>query len=81
LVFGQTGDDTTAAGLRLALTVGCTFLLAGAGFGLTLLPLSVAVWRRAYWSTRRRIYFTVLACGAIVAAPLLLHYHLLGYWF
>ena len=75
------GDDAAADGLRLALTAGCTFLIAGAVAGLSLVPLSIRVWRRRYWSTPRRIYFYALAVGAVVASPLLLHYHLLGYWF
>jgi len=63
------GDDAAADGLRLALTAGCTFLIAGAVAGLSLVPLSIRVWRRRYWSTPRRIYFYALAVGAVVASP------------
>jgi len=77
----QTGDDTAADGLRFALRVGCTFLLAGAAAALALVPLSVMVWRKAFWSTPRRVWFYALAAAATVAVPLLLHYHLPRYWF
>ena len=81
LILLQRGDDAAAGGLRLALTVGCTFLTVGAIVGLLLVPLSIRAWRRRYWSAPRRIYFNALAVSAVVASPLLLHYHLLGYWF
>ena len=81
LILLQRGDDAAADGLRLALTVGCTFLILGAVVGLSLVPLSIRAWRRRYWSAPRRIYFCALAVSAVVAAPLLLHYRLLGYWF
>jgi O-antigen/teichoic acid export membrane protein len=81
LILLQRGDDAAAGGLRLALTVGCTFLTVGAVVGLSLVPLSIRAWRRRYWSAPRRIYFNALAVSAVVASPLLPHYHLLGYWF
>jgi len=81
LVLAHQGDDAAADGLRLALRAGCTFLLAGTALGLALVPLSLRVRREAYWSVPRRVYFYALAIGAVVAAPLLLHYHVLGYWF
>jgi CubicO group peptidase (beta-lactamase class C family) len=81
LVLAHQGDDAAADGLRLALRTGCTFLLAGTALGLLLVPLSLRVRRGAYWSAPRRAYFYALATGAVVAAPLLLHYHVLGYWF
>jgi CubicO group peptidase (beta-lactamase class C family) len=81
IVLAHRGDDAAAESLRLALAAGCTFLLAGTAVGLTLVPLSLQVWRGRYWSARRRLYYYALAVGAVAAAPLLLHYHLLGYWF
>jgi hypothetical protein len=81
LVLVHQGDDAAADGLRLALRTGCTLLLAGTALGLVLVPLSLRVRREAYWSAPRRTYFYSLALGAVVAAPLLLHYHVLGYWF
>jgi hypothetical protein len=81
LVMTHSGDNQAAAGLRQALTVGCSFLLAAVGVALTLVPLTVRVWREKYWGAARRTYFTILAVGALIAAPLLLHYHLLGFWF
>ena len=80
LVLGHTGDDAAAHGLRLALTVGLTLLLAGAAVGLALVPLCARAWRGRYWSPARRVYFTVLAAGPLLALPLLWRYHLLGYW-
>lgn len=65
----------------LALTVGLTFLHAGTVVGLALVPISLSAWRKRYWGTARRVYFTTLAIGAIITVPLLLRYHLLGYWF
>jgi hypothetical protein len=81
LILLHRGDDAAADGLRLALMAGCTFLIAGAVVGLSLVPLSIRVWRRRYWSPPRRIFFYALAGSAVLAVPLLLHYHLLGYWF
>lgn len=81
LVLLHQGDDAAADGLRLALRVGCTFLIAGTAVGLLLVPLSLRVRSQAYWSAPRRAYFYALATGALVSAPLLLHYHVLGYWF
>lgn len=81
LALTHRGDDTASDGLRLALTVGLTLLLAGTAVGLALVPLSLRAWRERYWSAARRVYFTTLAIGALIAAPLLLRYHLLGYWF
>jgi hypothetical protein len=81
LVLAHTGEDAAANALRLALIVGCTFLLAGVVVALALVPLSVRVWRAGYWSRPRRLYFYALASGALIAAPLLLHYRLVGYWF
>jgi CubicO group peptidase (beta-lactamase class C family) len=81
LVMTHSGDNQAVAGLRQALTVGCSFLLAAVGVALTLVPLTVRVWREKYWGAARRTYFTILAVGALIAAPLLLHYHLLGFWF
>jgi len=81
MVLTHQGDDSAADALRQALTVGLTFLLAGTVVGLTLIPLSIHAWRARYWTAARRTYFTMLAAGVLVAAPLLLWYHLLGYWF
>ncbi|MDH5537572.1 MAG: beta-lactamase family protein [Betaproteobacteria bacterium] len=81
LILMHRGDDAAADGLRLALTVGCTFLIAGTAVGLSLVPLSIRVWQRRYWSPPRRTFFYALAGSAVLAVPLLLHYHLLGYWF
>jgi CubicO group peptidase (beta-lactamase class C family) len=81
LLLMNTAEDSAAGALRFALAVGCTFLLAGVVVGLALVPLSWRVWRGGYWSRPRRVYFFTLAVGVTVAAPLLLHYHLLGYWF
>lgn len=81
LILLHRGDDAAADGLRLALTAGCTFLIAGSVVGLSLVPLSVRVWQRRYWSAPRRVFFYALAGSAVLAVPLLLHYHLLGYWF
>jgi hypothetical protein len=80
LILLHRGDDAAADGLRLALTAGCTFLIAGSVVGLSLVPLSMRVWQRRYWSAPRRIFFYALAGSAVLAVPLLLHYHLLGYW-
>jgi hypothetical protein len=44
-------------------------------------PLCLRVSRAAYWSAPRRFAFYALAAGVVAAVPLLLHYHLLGYWF
>lgn len=81
LVLACGGQDGAADALRMGLIVGCTFLLAGVLAALALIPLSVRVCRLRYWSRPRRLVFYALASGAVVAAPLLLHYHLLGYWF
>jgi CubicO group peptidase (beta-lactamase class C family) len=81
LVLLHQGDDAAADGLRLALKAGCTFLLAGTCVGITLVPLCLRVSRAAYWSAPRRFAFYALAAGVVAAVPLLLHYHLLGYWF
>jgi hypothetical protein len=81
LVLAHTGEDAAADDLRLALIVGCTFLLAGVLVALALVPLSLRVWRLGYRSRPTRLVFYALASGAVIAAPLLLHYHLLGYWF
>ena len=80
LVVMHRGDDSAAAGLRLALYAGLTFLLVGALIALTLPPLAVTAWRKRYWGPARRMYFTVLASSVLIALPLLYHYHLLGYW-
>lgn len=79
LVLTHRGDDA-AAGLRFALTVGLTILLLATVVGLTLPPLAVAAWRGRYWSAGRRIHFSLLALGIVIAVPLLAHLHLLGYW-
>jgi hypothetical protein len=80
MVLAHWGEDTAAAGLRAALTLGLTCILAGAIGAASTVPLAVIAWRREYWSVRRRACFTVLAAGALVAIPLLYHYRLLGYW-
>jgi CubicO group peptidase (beta-lactamase class C family) len=79
-LLALTRDDTSADALRVAVTVGCTLLLAAMAVGIALVPLSVRVWVAGHWSTLRRLYFYALGAAAVVAAPLLFHYHLLGYW-
>lgn len=80
LVVGHPGDDTAADGLRSALRVGLTLLLAGTMVSLGLVPLSVRAWRERYWSSARRAYFTAFALSAALAVPVLAYYRLLGYW-
>ncbi len=74
------GDDTAAHNLRLALTVGVTWLLAAVLAALTLPIFAIRAWRELYWSLPRRLYFTGLAVGALVSIPLLYYHRLLGYW-
>ena len=81
LVAAHPGEDTAAHGLRLALRVGLTFLLAGAVTALPLPAMAVMAWRRGYWGRARRVYFAVVAAGVAVALPLLYRYRILGYWF
>jgi hypothetical protein len=74
------GEDTAAHNLRLALTVGLTCLLAAVPIALTLPLFAIRAWREKYWSIPRRLYFTGLALGALIALPLLHAHRLLGYW-
>ena len=80
IVVLHRGDDAAAQNLRLALTVGLTCLLAAIGPAVTLPFFAVRAWREAYWSLSRRMYFTLLTVGVVVAVPLLYHHRLLGYW-
>ncbi|MEJ7813051.1 MAG: serine hydrolase domain-containing protein [Gemmatimonadaceae bacterium] len=81
MVLTHAGEDTAANGLRAALTVGLSALLAAIIAGLALAPLVARAWRRAAWTRGQRIYLAALAGAALVAAPLLAYYHLLGFWF
>jgi hypothetical protein len=80
LLMIHTGEDKAAQGLRVALSVGLTFLVTGAITGASLVPLTVRAWRNRYWSLGHRLYYTALAIGWLVSIPLLVHYRLLGYW-
>jgi hypothetical protein len=80
IVVLHRGDDAAAQNLRLPLTVGLTCLLAAIGPAVTLPFFAVRAWREAYWSLSRRMYFTLLTVGVVVAVPLLYHHRLLGYW-
>jgi hypothetical protein len=48
---------------------------------LAIPAISFAAWRRGFWSRWRRIYYTAIGVGVMVAIPLLYHYRLLGYHF
>jgi len=80
IVMAHTGDDDAADNLRLALTVGLTFLLAAAACGVALVPLAFHAWRCRYWSGPRRVHYAALAAAVVISLPLLGYYHLLGYW-
>jgi hypothetical protein len=80
LVLSHQGEDTAAAGLRFALRTGLTVLLVAALVSVALPPCAVLAWRKRWWGTPRRVYYTMAAVGVVFALPLLWHYHLLGYW-
>ena len=75
------GDDTAADGLRTALTAGATLELIALMPTLALPALSLVAWRQGFWNRWRRVYYTALGVGVVLAMPLLYYYRLIGYHF
>jgi CubicO group peptidase (beta-lactamase class C family) len=80
-VMLHAGEDTAVDALRTALTAGATLELIALMPALAIPAISFAAWRRGFWSRWRRIYYTAIGVGVMVAIPLLYHYRLLGYHF
>ncbi|HSC29002.1 MAG TPA: serine hydrolase domain-containing protein, partial [Vicinamibacterales bacterium] len=81
LVVLHQGEDNAAEGLRTALTAGATIELVALIPTLAIPAVSVAAWRRGFWSYWKRVYYTAIGVGVVLAIPLLYHYRLLGYQF
>jgi hypothetical protein len=80
LVMVGQSESGAADGLRRALLTALSLLLVGGLLALATVPATVLAWRRRYWTMGRRCYYTLFACAATVLLPLLLYYHLLGFW-
>jgi hypothetical protein len=79
MMVGQS-ESGAADGLRRALLAALSLLLVGGLLALATVPATVLAWRRRYWTMGRRCHYTLFACAATVLLPLLLYYHLLGFW-